>query len=67
MHPAVAHVLRDVLAEVVEYGTARRLKAAIIGPDGAPTQVGGKTGTDSGDSRYAVLAHGGQRRGIACA
>ena len=61
MHPAVAHVLRGALAEVVEYGTARRLKAAIIGPDGAPAQVGGKTGTDSGDSRYAVLAHGGQR------
>ncbi len=37
------------------------MKAAIAGPDGAPVQVGGKTGTDSGDSRYAVLAHGGQR------
>ena len=60
MHPAVAHVLRDVLANVVEYGTARRLKAAITGPDGAPAQVGGKTGTDSGDSRYEVFAHGGE-------
>ena len=60
MHPAVAHVLRDVLAGVVEYGTARRLKAAIIGPDGAPAQVGGKTGTDSGDSRHEVFAHGRQ-------
>ena len=60
MQPAVAHVLRDVLAGVVEYGTARRLKAAIIGPDGAPAQVGGKTGTDSGDSRHEVFAHGRQ-------
>jgi membrane peptidoglycan carboxypeptidase len=60
MHPAVAHVLREVLAGVVEYGTARRLKAAIIGPDGAPAKVGGKTGTDSGDSRHEVFAHGRQ-------
>lgn len=60
MHSAVAHVLRDVLANVVEYGTARRLKSAIIGPDGAPAQVGGKTGTDSGDSRHEVFANGRQ-------
>ena len=60
MHPAAAHLLRDVLAEVVEYGTARPLKAAITGPDGVPAQVGGKTGTDSGDSRHAVLADGSQ-------
>jgi membrane peptidoglycan carboxypeptidase len=59
MHPAVAQLLRGVLAEVVEHGTARPLKAAIIGPDGVPAQVGGKTGTDSGDSRHEVLA---QRR-----
>ena len=26
MHPAVAHLLRDVLAEVVEYGTARAVE-----------------------------------------
>ena len=52
---------------VVEYGTARPLKAAISGPDGAPAQVGGKTGTDSGDSRYEVFAHGRAVRGIACA
>ena len=58
MQPAVAHLLRDVLAQVVEYGTARPLKAAISGPDGVPTQVGGKTGTDSGDSSYAAFAHG---------
>jgi hypothetical protein len=63
MHPAVAHVLRGVLAEVVEHGTARRLKAAIIGPDGAPEQVGGKTGTDSGDNRHEVFAKGRQLAG----
>jgi membrane peptidoglycan carboxypeptidase len=60
MDPAVAQLLRGVLAEVVEYGTARPLKAAIIGPDGAPAQVGGKTGTDSGDSRHEVFAQGRQ-------
>jgi membrane peptidoglycan carboxypeptidase len=60
MHPAVAHLLRGVLAEVVEYGTARPLKAAIIGPNGAPAQVGGKTGTESGDNRHEVFAHGHQ-------
>jgi membrane peptidoglycan carboxypeptidase len=56
MQPAVAHLLREVLAQVVEYGTARRLKAAISGPDGAPALIGGKTGTDSGDARYVALA-----------
>jgi hypothetical protein len=60
MHPAVAQALRSVLAEVVEYGTARRVKAAIIGPDGTPTPVGGKTGTDSGDSRHEADAGGRQ-------
>ena len=60
MHPAVAHVLREVLAGVVEYGTARRLKAAIIGPDGAPAQIGGKTGTDSGENRHEAFARGRQ-------
>ena len=58
MQPAAATLLRDVLAQVVEYGTGRPLKAAISGPDGVPTQVGGKTGTDSGDSSYAAFAHG---------
>jgi membrane peptidoglycan carboxypeptidase len=56
MQPAVARLLRGVLAEVVEYGTARPLKAAIIGPDGAPARVGGKTGTDSGDTRHEIPA-----------
>jgi membrane peptidoglycan carboxypeptidase len=56
MQPAVAHLLRDVLAQVVQYGTARPLRAAITGPDGAPALVGGKTGTDSGDAHYATVA-----------
>jgi hypothetical protein len=58
MHPEVARLLRDVLAEVVESGTGRGMKAAITGPDGLPAQVGGKTGTDSGDTRHDVLADG---------
>jgi hypothetical protein len=60
MHPAVAQLLRGVLAEVVEYGTARPLKAAIIGPDGAPARVGGKTGTESGYNGHEVFAQGRQ-------
>ena len=60
MHPAVAQLLRGVLAEVVEYGTARPLKAAIIGPDGVPARVGGKTGTESGYNRHEVFAEGRQ-------
>lgn len=56
MQPAVAHLLRDVLSQVVNQGTARTLKAAITGPDGAPALIGGKTGTDSGESSYARVA-----------
>jgi hypothetical protein len=62
LQPAVARLLRDVLAQVVENGTARKVKAAISGPDGAPALIGGKTGTDSGESSYEVVAHGSQGR-----
>jgi hypothetical protein len=45
----VARALKDVLAHVVEGGTARRVSGAFVGADGKPIKVGGKTG--SGDNR----------------
>ena len=57
MHPIVARVLRGVLAEVVEEGTARRLNGAVRRSDGSPVTVGGKTG--SGDNRYETFTRAG--------
>jgi len=57
MQPAVARVLRAVLAEVVEHGTGRRAKGALHRPDGSPITVGGKTG--SGDNRYETFTRRG--------
>lgn len=45
----VAAVVRQAMARVVDEGTARRVKGALIGADGTPLLVGGKTGT--GDNR----------------
>ena len=50
MAPEVARALREVLAGVVEHGTARRLTNAFLGKDGRPIVAGGKTG--SGDNRH---------------
>jgi hypothetical protein len=55
--PAVAQVLRCVLAEVVQVGTARRIDKAFINPDRSFATVGGKTG--SGDNRFDSFARGG--------
>lgn len=60
MRSSVARVLHDVLAEVVEEGTARRLKGALHSPDGSLITVGGKTG--SGDNRYETFTRGGHLR-----
>jgi membrane peptidoglycan carboxypeptidase len=57
MHPAVARLLREVLAEVVERGTARRLQHVFVAPDGQSLPMGGKTGT--GDNRSETFARGG--------
>ncbi len=57
MSPAVAKTLREVLAEVVEQGTARRLRGVFVRPDGTPAVVGGKTG--SGDNRFKTFRRGG--------
>ncbi|NLF24053.1 MAG: glycosyl transferase family 51 [Deltaproteobacteria bacterium] len=48
--PEIAQVVKDSLREVVERGTAVRVKGVFKGPDGKPLAVGGKTGT--GDHRH---------------
>jgi hypothetical protein len=59
MSPVVARLLREVLAGVVERGTARRLDHAFVGENGVPLPLGGKTG--SGDNRFQTFARGGRR------
>jgi hypothetical protein len=57
MPAEVADVLRTALIGVVEDGTAKRLKGALVRPDGTPVTIGGKTGT--GDQRFDVHGRGG--------
>ncbi len=59
MHPVVAGALREVLSEVVQQGTARRLQGAFVSDPGLPFVTGGKTGT--GDNRLMLMGPGGQR------
>jgi len=58
LSPEVARVAADEIRGVVSDGTARRVKAAFVGADGAIIPVGGKTGT--GDQRFDVYAAGGR-------
>ena len=53
----VAAAARSALIDVVEQGTARRLKGVFQRPDRQPLQVGGKTG--SGDNRFKCFGRGG--------
>jgi membrane peptidoglycan carboxypeptidase len=56
--PEIATVMRGVLTQVVDVGTARGLRPALARPGGAPPHLmGGKTGT--GDHRYFVYAKNG--------
>jgi len=55
--PEIPPLVRPILAEVVQLGTAKRLAGVFTLPDGTPIQVGGKTGT--GDNRYKTFAKGG--------
>ncbi len=57
MDPAIAHVMRDVMTEVVEKGTARRVKGVYKDTTGQPLAIGGKTGT--GDNHYDEFGAGG--------
>jgi membrane peptidoglycan carboxypeptidase len=54
----LTEVVRNGLLDVVDRGTARRLKGAFVAADGRPVAVGGKTGT--GDHRYEEFGRGGQ-------
>ncbi len=57
MAEPVARLLRQVLAEVVQRGTAIRDAKAFVGPHGEPVALGGKTG--SGDNRFVLVGRGG--------
>jgi membrane peptidoglycan carboxypeptidase len=54
----VAEMARRALIGVVEDGTGRRLKGALVRRDGSVVAIGGKTGT--GDHRYDVYGRGGR-------
>ncbi len=58
MASEVAAALRNVLAEVVDNGTARRLQGSFKLADGQVLRVGGKTGT--GDNRIETVGAGGR-------
>jgi len=57
LEPEIARVVRAALIDVVDNGTARRLSGALLGRDGKPVAIGGKTGT--GDQRFDVYGKGG--------
>ncbi len=59
--PEVAQVLKAALVQVVEQGTARRLRGALLDAQGEPLVVGGKTGT--GDNRQISYGARGERIG----
>ena len=54
---AVAAALREVLSQVVDAGTARRLAGSFTLADGSPLVMGGKTGT--GDNRIETVGRYG--------
>ncbi len=56
--PEVASVIRKSLIDVVQNGTARRIKGVYDNIGGQNLEVGGKTGT--GDHRFEVYAGGGR-------
>jgi len=56
--PEVAATVRRALVQVVQDGTARRLKDALVDANGRVIEIGGKTGT--GDHRYGHNGRGGR-------
>lgn len=58
LDPAVARTVKNAMMEVVENGTAKRVKGVYKDAAGQPLPVGGKTGT--GDHRYDEYAAGGR-------
>lgn len=57
MAPEVARTVRRHLMDIVENGTARRVKGAFTAADGKEISIGGKTGT--GDQRLERYGPGG--------
>jgi len=55
--PEIARLARQLLTEVVEQGTASRIRRVFSAADGTPIPVGGKTGT--GDHRFETYGKGG--------
>lgn len=55
--PELTRVVRGAIIDVVENGTARRLKGTFTDADGSVIPVGGKTGT--GDHRFETYGKGG--------
>jgi membrane peptidoglycan carboxypeptidase len=58
LDPAIVPVMKGIMTEVVDSGTARRVKGVYKDASGQPLAVGGKTGT--GDQRYDEFASGGR-------
>lgn len=58
LDPRVAAAVAQALIEVVQDGTARRLRNVLVDEEGKPMPLGGKTGT--GDHRWRVIGQGGQ-------
>ncbi len=56
--PEVAQTARAAIREVVEIGTAKRVREAFLRPEGGHFKVGGKTGT--GDQRFDTYGAGGR-------
>jgi membrane peptidoglycan carboxypeptidase len=54
---AVAAAVRSAMVDVVENGTGRRARGALVAPDGTRLVIGAKTGT--GDNRFRVFGRGG--------
>ncbi len=59
MAPEVATAVVSALSDVVDAGTAQRLKGAMTRADGATLRMGGKTGT--GDNRLVTMSTRGYR------
>ncbi|SDU83534.1 transglycosylase domain-containing protein [Pseudomonas mucidolens] len=58
MPSEVAAALREVLSQVVDAGTAKRVAGSFTLADGTPLAMGGKTGT--GDNRIQTFGAGGR-------
>lgn len=58
LDPAITRVVKNVMTEVVDNGTAKRVKGVYKDAAGQSLPVGGKTGT--GDQRYDEFGTGGR-------